>query len=547
MDWIERLGIITDLVKIALSGLILAGAWIVLWLWPTRWLLDLIYSLDDDRGRSRLLSRVLRRAFPVEKAAVRYTGRWIRSRLPQVRRRFEAHYESASKDYPAFVPGMVRLPGTVSFDEHSEVKAEPAELKRLFRDRGIPILISGDGGIGKTSLAMQMCRWAMDDKDPLSTVGPMIPVFFQATQPLSDRLLDDISHQLRTLVGGEELREWLVKALLASGRILVVIDDISERLPPPSTQAIYRAQQDLPISAMIVTRRHDDPDLVPRKHIEVREFRADQIRSFLETYFKERNVALPAAATLGELAARFGELTDRHTNSAFFLKLFCDQMIDSNFAATRCNLATLVRSYLMRVNRHRRGNEPDDEGVYRLYGAFACTALEANEFGTGPISRRAAAAALGDEPAALDYLTTRLRLVSPDEDDRGQLRCTTPTLGLYVAAMTYADRCGSSIEQWEGLIGRVASAKESGTGLAIALHHVLSTVQGASPKVRERIAAIAGLDLPLDGEAIPGTDYVVGHELPNRVPQVSNVIRFACTRCTVPEIRRAGHAASDTT
>jgi hypothetical protein len=429
---------------------------------------------------------------------------------------------------------MLRLPGTVSFDEHSEVKAAPATLKALFRDRGTPILISGEGGIGKTSLAMQMCRWAMDDTDPLSTVGPMIPVFFQATQPLGTPLLADISHQLRTLSGDEALPDWLVRALLANGRVLVVFDDISERMPS-STQQIYRAQKDLPISAMIVTRRHDDPDLVPCKHIEVREFRADQIQSFLETYFKERDVALPAATTSGELAARFGELTDRHTNSAFFLKLFCDQMIDSNFAATRCNLVTLVRSYVTRVNRHRRANEPDDEGVYRLYGAFACTSLEANQFGTGPISRRAAAAALGDDPSALDYLVTRLRLVSPDEDDRDQLRCTAPTLGLYVAAMTYADRCGSSIEQWESLIGRVASAKESGIGLAVALHHVLSTVQGASPRVRERIAAIAGLDLPLEGEAIPGTDYVVGDELPIRVPHLSNFIRYR-----LYEVHRAG-------
>lgn len=529
--WAGRLGNLFDLAGMlaGIGSLLLILTWfvVVAWLliWPTRWVLNVAGGLVPERGKGTLVGRVLTHLLPTESATRRYSRRWVETNLEQARRRFDAHYQAVKADHPAFVPGMIRLAGTVSLDDRSQLTATPTNLRSLFRIREIPILISGEGGIGKTSLAVQMCRWAMDQADPLSAAGPMIPLFVPASQPLKPTLLDYLLYQLRTLVGGESVEEWLMRALLADGRVLVVFDDVAER-PPESGSAIYRAQKDLKIAAMIVTRRTDDPDLSPRSHVEVREFQADQVSSFIETYLQERAVRLPDGVSLDALARQFAELTDQHTSSAFFLKLFCDQLIDSDFVITRTDLVTLVRSYLKRVNRHRKPTEPTDEEVYGAFAAFACAGLEANDFGDGSISRAVALHALGGKQSLLEYLETRLRLIATDDSCAGHLRSTSSTLSLYVAAADLANRCGKSSEQWGELLGRMLRIPESSRGLAVALHHVLTAARTAPPGVVEQIAKAAGLDMDLATRRIADTGYLIRHELPRSVPDAPGSVPY---------------------
>lgn len=531
-DWAGRLGNLIDLPAIVgIGSLSVIVIWIVvfawLWIWPTRWVLNLAHDSMPERGRGIVLGRLLWFLIPVKRATRRYSRRWVDAHLEQARRRFDAHYESVSRDHVAFVPGVIRRAGavTVSLDDRSELTATPTSLRTLLKDREIPILISGEGGIGKTSLAVQMCRWAMDRADPLSSTGPMIPLFVQSSQLLEPTLLEYLLYQLRTLTGDETVEEWLMRELLADGRVLVVFDDVAER-PASSVSAIYQAQKDLKIAAMIVTRRTDDPNLSPRSHVEVREFQADQVCSFIETYLQERAVCLPDGVRVSALARQFADLTDQHTSSAFFLKLFCDQLIDCDFVITRCDLLMLVQAYLKRVNRHRKPTDPTDEEVYRAYAAFACASVEANDFGNGSISRSDALTALGGNREHLEYLETRLRLIGADEHCVDHLQSTSSTLGLYVAAAGLAGRCSESREKWDELLMRMQRIPESSRGLAVAMHHVLTATSTAPSGIVEQVAQAAGLDIDLAKRRVADTGYLIRHELTRSGPDAPGTVPY---------------------
>jgi HEAT repeat protein len=126
------------------------------------------------------------------------------------------------------------------------------------------LLIWGEGGIGKTSLACQIAKWAMSDNESERFCHHrMLPVLIE------DELTKDgvtsqqpfiaaIQGHLQDLSGeAEVISEELLERLLRQRRILVIVDHFSE-MSEDTRKAIHPEMPNFPVNALIVTSRTEE-------------------------------------------------------------------------------------------------------------------------------------------------------------------------------------------------------------------------------------------------------------------------------------------------
>jgi HEAT repeat protein len=218
----------------------------------------------------------------------RALGAWVRQRLPNARLNFAAD-KTVSRRSEA-----VALPVKVGNTEFPELDAH--HLASVFARQRSFIVIFGEGGSGKTTLACQVGHWGLRDaRSELLASHPMLPV-------LLDQELDEdkkphgafigaIRARLRDLTDDKvAVSEELVLSLLRTKRILVIIDRFSE-----STKVTRRSIRidlpDFPANALIVTSRKADVlGGVGHSTIMPMRIQTAKLFTFLENYFVYRKV-----------------------------------------------------------------------------------------------------------------------------------------------------------------------------------------------------------------------------------------------------------------
>ena len=170
-----------------------------------------------------------------------------------------------------------------------------ANLQSCFEKKRNCVLISGEGGAGKTSLACQICKWAMSD-DPSMRLSkhPMIAVLLELENLEAgngeDVLIEAVRTELCYLIDPVDPPSLeLVKKLLESRRILVVVDGFSEmtevdrnKLRPGSAEFAARA--------LVITSRLEEKlagvDFTLIKPMRVQ---GDHLSTFMDAYLVQRN------------------------------------------------------------------------------------------------------------------------------------------------------------------------------------------------------------------------------------------------------------------
>jgi hypothetical protein len=132
-------------------------------------------------------------------------------------------------------------------------KPSSETLRPLFaRDRAI-VSIVGAGGIGKSTSACAMARWALS-LDPNERLTPhrMLPVFIVQE---TTNLVESVTQELRRMLGEEELPADLVRGLMSKQRLLVIVDALSERGPDTQLHIEQVFAQDVPLNSVVITSR----------------------------------------------------------------------------------------------------------------------------------------------------------------------------------------------------------------------------------------------------------------------------------------------------
>ncbi len=259
---------------------------------------------------------------------------WVKIHLDKAYQKFEGKETVSEREVYITVP--------LYLDDKAQVKKVIEDLKgksleTIFSQERFCLLIWGEGGSGKTSLACQIAKWAMaKDLDKRPSKHLMLSVLIeQELGQQEDRkrsLINAIDGQLQYLIDtSESLSKELLEHLLRKQRILVIVDHLSE-MSPETRQQIRPDSPDFPVKALIVTSRikehlGDTVDGI----IETLRIDGKQLSGFIFDYLKQVGKReLFEDRELFDACSQLSDLVEeRKTITILLAKLYAQQLINS--------------------------------------------------------------------------------------------------------------------------------------------------------------------------------------------------------------------------
>ncbi len=377
---------------------------------------------------------------------------WVQDHLSNTKANFAAL--KTVRDRAVHVPVPVTLNG------HIMALPSPKDFCEVFRKIPFCMLIWGEGGSGKTSLACQLAHWALAG-EPESALArhPMLPVLLE--YDLGQHTpLEAISKQIEIMTGGEKIAPSLIDHLLRRQRLLVFVDHYSEMNLETRERLQPGYDPQLPLHAMIVTSRQKEEFRgVVTDTLNPLRIRGNRLSSFLEAYLTQLGKRELYDDT--EFFAACGRLTemvgDRNL-TVLLARMFADQMIatkeDPIFEGLPKNIPDLILIYLNWINRHESDKNPGNRTVQRIAKAISWVSLEPT-FRPTDANLAAIHTALADEPnldQKLDYLSRDLgifQIVGPSED---KVRVSLDPVAEYLAGLCLLELYGAEEAQWRAFL-----------------------------------------------------------------------------------------------
>ena len=207
---------------------------------------------------------------------------WVERHQVRLAAAFEAL--QAVRARRVHVPLEVRLALATGAEEASRLLA-PADVAPLLESGGNHVLLlSGDGGAGKTSLAFAIARWWLVG-EPGAVVR--IPVLIETALAAGETVVDRVRAWLQGQLPGApegDLEPELVEALLAGKRLIPIVDHLSE-LTPAAREQLLAA---LPPGLVVVTSRSDDDGFQerPLSRIVPQRIAVERLQAFFLDYLQ---------------------------------------------------------------------------------------------------------------------------------------------------------------------------------------------------------------------------------------------------------------------
>jgi HEAT repeat protein len=352
----------------------------------------------------------------------------------------------------------VYLPVPVQLAGQTLPSLQLDQLRPIFARQRSCLVIWGEGGLGKTSVACQLANLALA-ASPQQRLCPhiMLPVLIEEDlRPVEGKsaLLEAIRGQLQVLMDvADPLCEELLLRLLRQRRILVIIDRFSE-LSPATQAAIQPESPDFPINALILTSqvetalgRANKTSLTPLR------LQPDQLTPFLGDYLQARRPGEPLTpSSLQAASQQLGQLVGTSSTTVLLVKLFAEAWITGNPTHSE-----LILNYLNELNRDLTRDPLENRTIHQASKVLAWACLQTN-FTPQPIHRDLALTVIGQvEPVAgeplapnllLDYLEHRLKLVETIGAAQEQVQFCLEPLVIYLAAMALTEQLGHNEAKW---------------------------------------------------------------------------------------------------
>ncbi len=353
---------------------------------------------------------------------------WVSTHLSSVREIFQE--KDTVRERQVYVSSPVIL------NERTTVaQLKGKDLQKYFSKRK-QMLIWGEGGSGKTSLACQIAKWGMsDDEDerlckhrmlPVLIEEDLVPEVVEGNCPFTTAILGQLNDEL-----GEEtssISPKLFEKLLRKQRILVIVDHFSE-MSAQTRHLIRPEMPECPVKALVITSRvKESLGHLIKTTIQPLRIEGNRLSSFMENYLRQLGKReLFTDEEFFNHCRQLSHLAGQGNITALLARLYADQMINAKEKSARAfpalladNIPDLMLSYLNTLNRDIQENKLADRKVHKAAKIVAWECLKENY---KPIAARREdiLTALGGEDAEqqLEYLEKRLHLiqtVNPAQD-----------------------------------------------------------------------------------------------------------------------------------
>ena len=397
---------------------------------------------------------------------------WIACNIETVRRRF------GGKDTVAGRRAFVPLP--VVFNGEVIPELGLASLRQLFKPALSYLLIWGEGGSGKTSLACRIAELGLVE-DPDERLRPhlMLPVLIE--QDLSpatdDALFEAIRRQIQDLTDtAEDIPPDRIKALLRHRRILVIIDHMSEMGEATREHIKLKTASFLANTLIVTSRIEESLGIATKAVIEPLRVEGNRLSSFIEAYLTQFNKrSLFNDAEFFEMCQSLSAMVGERPITVLLAKLYAEQRVATQSGdhsdEIPKTIPSLMLTYINRLNMTVANGRLPNDAVHRDAKLIAWKCLEEN------FAPRATARAEilrymtgADAQQRLDYLETRLNLIAGVEP--AELRFQLDPLAEYLAAMYLLDNNRPTKDKWNPILARAGKAVDKGlpiSGFLLAL------------------------------------------------------------------------------
>ncbi len=400
-------------------------------------------------------------------AGLRHRDRVLDAWVARNRAAISTAYQN--KDPVVARDNYVLLPvkiGRMANDTDHIDELEPC-LRRRFAGLLPRFSISGDGGCGKTALATWIGDRVLNDPDSdRPGTFPRVPVLLDHDLDEDISLTDRVKAVLISDYGADWIDRPLVEALLARGRILLILDRVSEL--GESTQLRMRpAHKDFPTAAFIVTSRvPPELDGTPAQELFPLLLTGSSLSQFVFAFKPMDDRPAWTKAERHEISARIERFFNEKPTTVLLIKLALEAMRVGGDTALRSR-GDLIREYIRRLDAPVRAEDrpADYDWPKPLEDAQAISwSILEDFYHMREIPRQVAIDTLGNENAAakrVEYLVDRLQVF----EWRGagtRLSATLDPVVEHLAALYLLDRHGRDDGAfWRELGDKIAAISAS--------------------------------------------------------------------------------------
>jgi HEAT repeat protein len=528
-EWVFR--------NILKSSLILAYVlWVIVciiiyWLRPIA-LLRINHTLKTDvKLSAKLGSITLPLNYLLFAGLLNYRTRvldaYVKKHIPSSRKNFEQ--KTTVNDRRIHISVPVELNGKTVAD------LKPKSLRPSFARHISCLLIWGEGGSGKTSLACQIAKWAMsEDKESRICEHLMLPALIE--QELNYEgdeaaFLNAVGRQLQHLTDqANPIPEELLDRLLRQRRILVVVDHLSE-MSEETRKQIDPQQHKFPANAFIATSRLEETlGGINKTIIKPLRIRRDRLSPFMEAYLTHRGKSdLFTDSEFHDACRRLTEMVGERDLTLLLAKLYAEQLIIAKEAIADDklpdNIPDLMLSYLNEINRNvAEENMPTNLTIHNWAKALAWQSLK-EKFHPSPVRIDNALAALSDEITKdpLGYLENRLRLIKTEQPMEDRFTFLLDPLAEYLAALHLLDLYGDNKAYWNNFLAEAdqkQGAPETIKGFLLAVRDCI-IAKGKEHNIPNFVEEELGKRTGLDPEALERATQK------RRIQRLTNQLGFA--------------------
>ncbi|MEM1167975.1 MAG: HEAT repeat domain-containing protein [Cyanobacteria bacterium P01_H01_bin.35] len=443
---------------------------------------------------------------------------WVEKHLDTFQKKFlENETVEERKDY-------VSLPVELNGEEIDELTAET--LSEPFKkEKRVRLLISGEGGSGKTTIACQVAKWAMKKQQQSKALAKhlMLPVLIEkeidnagdGIKPIMEAIMAEIQE----LIDNEQMivDELLVKQLLRQRRILLIVDRYSE-MSQETQEKFNPDPKEFPANALIVTSRIEENFRGIDIKVKTLRFDGGKLAYFIEQYLKECGKWHLFEADQEEFLQECAQLArivgEQKTITVLLAKLYAEKMINSkenNFPSEGSldNIPDLILNHLEKLNRQgERETKSEYPTIKQDAQLIAWKCLEQN-YRSSYAERETVVKAFeqlgrNDATLCLEYFEKHLRLLKSigygEIKDRNKIRFALDPLAEYLAALYLVEENQDDEEKWREFLATAEEklGKQEIKGFLLAVRDCC-LVKGSEVRVpnfvADEIGKLAGLDL----------------------------------------------------